>query len=619
MRLLLSLFLLIAVTATAQQVPSKMTVAGVKVTFSEKLRQELQKEVDALTASPKYFRIKVDRANIYFPIIEEIFAEEAVPDDIKYLVLQESALIPDAVSVSDAVGYWQFKDFTAMEVGLRVDNRIDERMHIVASTRGAAQYLKKNYAYFNNWLYAIQAYQMGAGGAMKVVDKSYYGSKSMDLDHNTYWYLKKYIAHKIAFEPAVTGNSSVVLDIYDRASNKTLEQVAKEMSVDYESLVAYNAWLRKGRVPDDKVYPVLLPVSHGVVRPAEIKAEIKVEKNKSTTIPEQIVVSEQNNFPVIDFKNPLFSKERVKAFNGIPGIKAGEKQTVVKLAAAGDVRLNKFLKYNDIDVAHKPKAGQVYYYKRKKAKADIHYHIVMHDETLWDISQKYGIRMKRLMHKNRLLSSVDIKPGLVLWLRHVRPEHIPAEYKAIPEKKREAPSVQEVELKADTEEVEEIKKPAAGEVEVAPVSAAKDDKGLDSLSTIIAENNIDTNDDKKLGADNGGEEHYISHIIKSGETLYSISKKYNVQIVNILTWNNLKATDKLSLGQEVKILQQKDVNAQEELLNLQDKQRLMHTVQAGETLYQISGKYNVTVEDLMEWNEKKDYNLSVGEILQIKR
>src|SRR5690606_26427431 len=145
-------------------VPHKMSFADLTLIIRDDARAEIQKDVDALTRSPKHFNIKVERAKTYFPIIEKIFRDENVPDDLKYLVLQESALIADAVSVSDAVGFWQFKDFTAVEMGLRVDKEIDERLNIVSSSRAAARYLKKNNVFFNNWLYALQAYQMGAGG-----------------------------------------------------------------------------------------------------------------------------------------------------------------------------------------------------------------------------------------------------------------------------------------------------------------------------------------------------------------------------------------------------------------------------------------------------------------------
>ena len=101
------------------QVPHKMQFAGMTLTIRDDARREIQKDVDALTAGPRYFQIKAERAKTYFPIIEKIFEEERLPVDFKYLSLQESALVPDAVSSSDAVGFWQFKDFTAREMGDR--------------------------------------------------------------------------------------------------------------------------------------------------------------------------------------------------------------------------------------------------------------------------------------------------------------------------------------------------------------------------------------------------------------------------------------------------------------------------------------------------------------------
>src|SRR4051812_1486685 len=103
-------FVVFATIASAQgpQVPHKMQFADLTLTIRDDARREIQKDVDALTLSPKHFNIKVERAKTYFPLIEKVFREEGVPEDFKFLVLQESALIADAVSVSNAVGFWQF-------------------------------------------------------------------------------------------------------------------------------------------------------------------------------------------------------------------------------------------------------------------------------------------------------------------------------------------------------------------------------------------------------------------------------------------------------------------------------------------------------------------------------
>lgn len=193
MKIFAALFFAALFPAAAQnpQVPHKMEFAGITLVIRDDARREIQKDVDALTQSPRHYNIKAERAKTYFPIIEKVFAEEQVPDDFKYLSLQESALIADAVSSSNAVGFWQFKDFTAIEMGLRVDKEIDERLNIVASSRAAARYIKKNNTFFDNWVYALQAYQMGAGGVMKTVKDNQSGATRMEINSHTYWYVKK--------------------------------------------------------------------------------------------------------------------------------------------------------------------------------------------------------------------------------------------------------------------------------------------------------------------------------------------------------------------------------------------------------------------------------------------
>src|SRR6478736_2433241 len=228
MRFLAAALLFFGVAASHGQtpeVPHKMQFAGMTLTIRDDARREIQTDVDALTRSPKHFNMKVERAKTYFPIIEKVFAEERLPDDFKFLALQESALISDAVSVSDAVGFWQFKDFTAMEMGLRVDKEVDERMNLVSSSRAAARYLKQNNYMFNNWVYALQSYQMGAGGVQRAVGEQDNGAAHMDITSDTYWYVKKYLAYKVAFEGVVQGEGLVKVIPYEVNSGMTLKQV----------------------------------------------------------------------------------------------------------------------------------------------------------------------------------------------------------------------------------------------------------------------------------------------------------------------------------------------------------------------------------------------------------
>lgn len=87
--------------------------------------------------------------------------------------------------------------------------------------------------------------------------------------------------------------------------------------------------------------------------------------------------------------------------------------------------------------------------------------------------------------------------------------------------------------------------------------------------------------------------------VRKGDTLYSISRKYNVPIKDMITANRLSAPYTLYVGQT---------------LNLPTKQ--YHTVQRGESLYGIARMYNVDITTLSKVNNlHTPYSLSVGQRL----
>ena len=129
--------------------------------------------------------------------------DEDVPTDFKYLAVQESSLTPDAVSSSTAVGYWQFKRETAMDNGMRVDDEIDERKSITASTHGAAKYLKRSNGQFNNWVASLYSYYLGAGGISKLIPPEWSYAREVALDGKTDRYILRFFAHKVAIENAL--------------------------------------------------------------------------------------------------------------------------------------------------------------------------------------------------------------------------------------------------------------------------------------------------------------------------------------------------------------------------------------------------------------------------------
>ena len=130
-------------------VPRSVGFAGMNIQLDEDARAVVQSDVKALLTNKKFWEAKLDRCLLFFPIVEGVLIDEDVPIDFKYLAVQESNLQPDAVSASNAVGFWQFKKETAVDYGLRVDDQVDERKNITSSTRAAAKYLKKSNLQFS--------------------------------------------------------------------------------------------------------------------------------------------------------------------------------------------------------------------------------------------------------------------------------------------------------------------------------------------------------------------------------------------------------------------------------------------------------------------------------------
>ncbi len=104
------------------------------------------------------------RSTRYMPVIETMLSEAGLPDDLKYVAIAESALRPHAGSPKGAVGFWQFLADTGRKYGLSVNEHIDERRNLRASTQAAIRYFQKLYAELGSWSLAAAAYNMGEEG-----------------------------------------------------------------------------------------------------------------------------------------------------------------------------------------------------------------------------------------------------------------------------------------------------------------------------------------------------------------------------------------------------------------------------------------------------------------------
>ena len=95
-----------------------------------------------------------------------------------------------------------------------------------------------------------------------------------------------------------------------------------------------------------------------------------------------------------------------------------------------------------------------------------------------------------------------------------------------------------------------------------------------------------------------------TYVVKSGDSLYSIARKYNTTVDEIKRLNNL-SSNLLNIGQVLKIPSGSSTNT--------------YVVKSGDNLYSIARKYQITVDELKKLNNLNSNLLSIGQVLKVPK
>lgn len=216
----------------------------------------------------------------------------------------------------------------------------------------------------------------------------------------------------------------------------------------------------------------------------------------------------------------------------------------------------------------------------KEKKMSWAHHRVRSGETLSTIGRRYGVSVSEIKRFNKI-SGTLIRAGQSL---------------VIP-----APADARVRQKY-----------AASEPEAAPLRAAPRSKPVENVA--------------------GREKH--EYVVKQGDSLWDIARRFNVSLAEIRTWNGLGYSRLIKPGQTLNLwllpggnqgsvaAQPAAVLAQAAPPPVNDSQparsgEITHTVASGETLWDIAQTYNVSIGDIKRWNGKRSNLIHPGDALKI--
>ncbi len=179
--------------------------------------------------------------------------------------------------------------------------------------------------------------------------------------------------------------------------------------------------------------------------------------------------------------------------------------------------------YNEMENEQLIQKGQNFFLEPKKDYNSLGFHETLPGQSLYDISQIYGIKLAALRKYNKLEGWEQPIVGEVINLNSTR------------NGKMKTRPYFELQLEREAIANEEVRRNKEKEIK-----NTEDQYLRNSQQTITRL----PNSDKSV----------IIHIVKAQENLFRISKIYNVKPIEILEWNNLTMEEGLKLGQSLKIL-----------------------------------------------------------------
>ena len=478
----------------------------------------------------KVFERGLERATVYYSMVQRILSEHELPHDLFYLAMVESNFNYKAVSRANAVGLWQFIRSTGIRYDLDINWWADERLDAEKSTRAAAMLLKDLYKQFGNWNAALAAYNSGAGKVSRAIKRNRRLGKPTDywnlrLPRETRGYVPAFYAVITIFKDLPTYGFKVPHSIKKETTYASFEipravsfhQLSKKLGIPVTTLKTFNPALKYSTTPAHVKYIMKFPPDF-VINQEKIQT-LKAEKTSQLAYyrvrrGDSIwLISRKYNTSMrsIFLHNPQIQNQKY--------LKIGQKIAIPSPATRKNIQKSSYSQKKQLLVLNDEQA----------------YYTVSYGDSFWSIAKKYHISFQDLLALNPHVSN--------------------KRYLSI------------------------------GQKIVIPVKTRKNTQK--EKATV-----------------------HPFYQIRRGDSLWSIAKNYNLSIQEIIEYNPqivdqrfLKVGEKIVLpsNRSTNILFQKNTQRKNVSSNIK---YAIHHVRKGETLWEISRMYGVSINSIVSNNSQ---------------
>lgn len=517
----------------------------------------------------KHLNHWLSRSDTYLAMVETIFAEVGVPDELKYLAMIESGLNPRARSWARAVGMWQFIAATGRAYDLEVNTWVDDRMDPEKATRAAALHLKDLYAKYGDWHIAMAGYNCSPRCIKRAINRA----KADGHANPTYWdmypylpretrgYIPMYIAAALvasnpdAFNlPPVKPGPAYEYQQVPVQGMLSLADLADMANTDEATLKALNPNLRRGSLPPSTgVFYLRIPVGTYDAFTAAYDA-----------------------LPA-DAKKP--SGEYI--------VKSGD--TLGKIGGMYGVSVSKLMQRNGLTTT-RIRIGQ------RLVVPVSDYSASLPDAAIAGADGaivEYGRRSNRPIISKRVEPTIAAATPIV---QASSQQSSGPSSSAQPSDTNGKPRVVYTVRSGDT--LARIASQYG--VSVRQIQSWNNKSG----TRINVNERLALYSDKTQNTSSG--QASSTYRVVSGDTLGEIAAKHGVTISQLRQWNGIS-------GSRIRVGQRLDIYPGS------SRASISYTVRSGDTLIEIAGKHGVTVGNIKSWNSLRSNTIKIGQKLTIFR